>query len=206
MARKKVKRKKRKQSALVKKITGFFEEAIKVPVEGEEDETPEPVKKEPVKPKPKKLPKVKRSELPDLSKLKPPKSRVEVIETVDDGSRAEILDTLNTAAKRWKKTGDTGLKLSPHVSMHERVRKMLSRIKISPNFTSKLRKSVDDAVKKSSARLKKAEKSGKKVDTAKIVKEEWKAVVERLDSVNTKEREEIEKIYKQLEGREGHGD
>lgn len=203
--RKHKRRKKRKKNPLVEKVASFLKEAVKVPVEGEDEEPEQKQKPEPPKkPKQRKIPRVKRSELPDLKSLKPPKEEVEVVSDMDEGQRREIVGALSDAAKKWKKTGDTGLRLKPHVTLKERVNQLWSTIttNVSRELSKKLKKHQKEVQKRTQARVKEAEKAGKKVDTARIVREEWRDIVQKMQgSGDDKEREEIEKIYKQLEGK-----
>jgi len=200
---KKVKRK--RKNPLMQKVARFFKEAVKIPDPDEEKKEPKatkPTKKE--KPKVAKPPKVRRSELPDFSKITVKKPKKEIIESIDDGSREELLANLSEATSKWKETGDVGVKLKPPVSLKERVRKMWSKVSIGSGVSSRIKEQWARVLKRSEKKAKEQEQKGKPVNTSQIVRDEWKQVVERLDDTSSKEREEIEKIYKQLEAKEEH--
>ncbi len=112
----------------------------------------------------------------------------------------EILENLNSAVSRWKETGDVGIHFEAPVPLREKVKFLLSGIKSSA-LSSKLKNKMDEVVEKVSLRLKKAESSGQKVNSELVVKDEWKKVLQKMESVSgPSEREEIEKIYKELVG------
>jgi len=119
----------------------------------------------------------------------------------NDKLRDEVLGSLNNAVQKWKETGDLGVKLEPPVRLRERVQRFVQRIKNS-NISTRLKKQLDEMFEKVKRRAKKAEDQGQKVNTDQIVKEEWAEVLKRVEKSGSKdEREEIEKIYKELEGK-----
>ncbi len=113
-----------------------------------------------------------------------------------------IVSNLNSAVSKWKETGDIGMHLEPPVPLKDRVRSFLSKVreKSSP-VAAKLKSQIEEVAEKVAARLKRAEKTGEKVNTDDLVKDEWTNVLKKIDSMgNASERDEIEKIYKQLSG------
>src|SRR5574341_1142662 len=113
-----------------------------------------------------------------------------------------IVSNLNSAVSKWKETGEIGMHLEPPVSLKDRVRSFLSKVreKSSP-VAAKSKNQIEEVAEKVSARLRKAEKTGEQINTDAVVKEEWTNVLKKLDSMgNASERDEIEKIYKQLSG------
>jgi len=113
-----------------------------------------------------------------------------------------ITSNLNDAVSKWKETGDVGLHLEPPVPLREKVKSFWSKLKEkSSPIAAKLRGQIEDVAEKVSARMKKAEHTGQKIDSDVIVKEEWNRVLEKMESISSpSEREEIEKIYKELAG------
>ena len=113
-----------------------------------------------------------------------------------------ITGRLNEAVSKWKETGDVGIHLEPPVPLREKVKGLLSKMKTkSAPLSLMLKNRAEEVMEKVAARMKKAEHSGEKVNTDEIVKEEWTKVLTKVESVSHKpEREEIEKIYKQLSG------
>jgi hypothetical protein len=70
----------------------------------------------------------------------------------------------------------------------------------STRLSGRLKILMHEVSERVAARQKEAKAEGVKVKTDVLVKEEWKNVLTKLESVSTpSEREEIEKIYKQLE-------
>jgi hypothetical protein len=113
-----------------------------------------------------------------------------------------ITGRLNEAVSKWKETGDVGVHLEPPVPLHEKVKGLLAKMKTkSAPLSVMLKNRAEEVIEKVAVRLKKAEHSGEKVNTDDIVKEEWTKVLSKVESVSGKsERDEIEKIYKQLSG------
>ncbi len=113
-----------------------------------------------------------------------------------------ITGRLNEAVSKWKETGDVGIHLEPPVPLREKVKGLLSKMKTkSAPLSLMLKNRAEEVMEKVAARMKKAEHSGEKVNTDEIVKEEWTKVLTKVESVSRKsERDEIEKIYKQLSG------
>src|SRR5574342_410555 len=111
-----------------------------------------------------------------------------------------IVGNLNSAVSKWKETGDIGMHLEPPVPLKDKVKSFLSKVKEkSSPVAAKLKMQIEEVAEKVAARLKKAEHAGEKVDTDVVVKEEWTKVLKKLDGMgNAVERDEIEKIYKQL--------
>lgn len=115
--------------------------------------------------------------------------------------KSEILSILNEATNKWKESGDTGLHLEPPKSWSERMRTLWSGVNVqSTRLSGRLKVLMHEVSERVAARQKEAKAEGVKVKTDDLVKEEWKSVLTKLESVSTpSEREEIEKIYKQLE-------
>ncbi len=113
-----------------------------------------------------------------------------------------IVGNLNSAVSKWKETGDIGVHLEPPVPLKDKVRSFLSKVKEkSSPVAAKLKAQIEEVAEKVAARMKKAEHAGEKLDTDVVVKEEWTKVLKKLDGMgNASERDEIEKIYKQLSG------
>jgi len=113
-----------------------------------------------------------------------------------------IINNLNNAVSKWKETGDLGVHLEPPVPLKDRVKSFLLKVKEkSSPVALKLKNQIEEVAEKVSARLKKAEHSGEKIDADVVVKEEWTKVLKKLDAMGPPaERDEIEKIYKQLSG------
>jgi hypothetical protein len=113
-----------------------------------------------------------------------------------------IINNLNNAVSKWKETGDIGIHLEPPVPLKDRVKSFLLKVKEkSSPVALKLKNQIEEVAEKVSARLKKAEHSGEKIDADVVVKEEWTKVLKKLDAMSPPaERDEIEKIYKQLSG------
>jgi putative NIF3 family GTP cyclohydrolase 1 type 2 len=111
-----------------------------------------------------------------------------------------IVGNLNSAVSKWKETGDLGVHIEPPVPLKDKVKSFLSKVKEkSSPVAAKLKSQIEEVAEKVSARLKKAEHAGEKVDADVVVKEEWTKVLKKLDGLgNAAERDEIEKIYKQL--------
>lgn len=113
-----------------------------------------------------------------------------------------IINNLNNAVSKWKETGDIGIHLEPPIPLKNRVKSFLLKVKEkSSPVALKLKNQIEDVAEKVAARLKKAEHSGEKIDADVVVKEEWTKVLKKLDTMSPPaERDEIEKIYKQLSG------
>jgi hypothetical protein len=121
-------------------------------------------------------------------------------EESNDG-KSEILSILNDATNKWKESGDTGLHLEPPKSWSERMRTLWTGVNVqSTRLSGRLKVLMHEVSERVAARQKEAKAEGVKVKTDDLVKEEWKSVLTKLESVSTpSERDEIEKIYKQLE-------
>lgn len=115
--------------------------------------------------------------------------------------RGEILGLLNEATSKWKESGDTGLHLEPPKSWSERMRGVWSSLEVqSSRLSGRLKILMKEVSERVAARQRAAKEEGKKVESDVIVREEWQTVLEKLEKVSTpSERDEIEKIYKQLE-------
>lgn len=113
-----------------------------------------------------------------------------------------IVGKLNSAVAQWKETGDVGMKLEPPVPLREKVKSMWSHMmEKSAPLAAKLKHEIEQVADKVAARLKKAEQKGEKLNPDIVVKDEWSQVLKKLDSMaGPSERDEIEKIYKQLGG------
>ena len=88
--------------------------------------------------------------------------------------------------------------------LREKVKGLLSKMRTkSAPLSAMLKNKAEEVMEKVSARMKKAEHTGEKVNTDDVVKEEWTKILSKVDTVGSKsDREEIEKIYKQLSGEE----
>lgn len=115
--------------------------------------------------------------------------------------KSEILSILNEATNKWKESGDVGIHLEPPKSWGERMRTLWLGVNVqSVRLSSRLKVLMHEVSERVAARQKEAKAEGVKVKTDDLVKEEWKSVLTKLESVSTpSERDEIEKIYKQLE-------
>lgn len=113
-----------------------------------------------------------------------------------------VVENLNQAVQKWKSTGEVGVHLEPPVPLRDRVKALLSKVKTkSAPISVMLKNRVEEVAEKVAARLKRAEQSGEKVNTDEVVRDEWKSVVNKIESIGgASERDEIEKIYKQLSG------
>jgi hypothetical protein len=113
-----------------------------------------------------------------------------------------IVNNLNSAVSKWKETGDLGVHLEPPVPLKDKVKSFLAKVKEkSSPVALKLKNQIEEVAEKVAARLKRAEHSGEKIDSDIVVKEEWTKVLKKLDAMGPPaERDEIEKIYKQLSG------
>jgi|GEM_PF-2250263 len=118
-----------------------------------------------------------------------------------DEKRDEVLSMLNEATNKWKESGDTGLHLEPPKSWGERMRTVWGGMEIqSTRLSGRLKVLMHEVSERVAARQKEAKVEGIKVKTDDLVRDEWKSVLVKLETVSTpSEREEIEKIYKQLE-------
>ncbi len=119
-----------------------------------------------------------------------------------DEQHEEILQNLNQAVAKWKETGSVGVNLEPPVPLRDRVKHFWSKMKFNTAVSEKLKNRVEEVVEKVSSRVRKAEHHGDHVDTEKVIQEEWKSVFEKVEAVSQpSEREEIEKLYKELSGK-----
>lgn len=114
-----------------------------------------------------------------------------------------IVSNLNEAVSKWKETGEVGVRLEPPVPWREKVKSFWSQFKFkSVPLGLKVKEQVDFVMQKVESRMKKAESSGVKIDSDSVVREEWSKVIEKIESVGSpSERDEIEKIYKELSGK-----
>jgi len=119
----------------------------------------------------------------------------------ESSGKSEILSILNEATNKWKESGDVGIHLEPPKSWGERMRTLWSGVNVqSVRLSGRLKILMHEVSERVAARQKEAKAEGVKVKTDDLVKEEWKSVLTKLESVSTpSERDEIEKIYKQLE-------
>lgn len=192
----------RNKHGLFSKVSTFFHEAVKVPPPESEvqDVVEETVVMPEVKPEPKPepVPVVKLKDLPKIPTELPDEVR-ETVMSEHTPEMNELLDKLHDAAKNWKESGEIGVHFEPPVSLRERISGFLGKLKRTP-MTVKLEKKSKEVTQKVVERVATAEAKGKPVKPEKIIKEEWEDVMERVEQTSTsKEREEIEKIYKQLE-------
>jgi len=126
------------------------------------------------------------------------KEREEMREQIHE----HIVSNLNNAVSKWKETGDIGVHLEPPVPLKDKVKSFWSKVreKSSP-MALKLKNQIEEVAEKVAARLKRAEHSGEKVDADSVVKDEWGKVLKKMEAMGgASERDEIEKIYKQLAG------
>lgn len=191
-----------KKHGLFSKVSMFFREAVKVPTpESEVQETVEehvPIPEMTPEPKSEPIPVVKFKDLPKIPTELPEDVREEVV-SEHAPEMTELLDNLHAAAENWKKSGELGVHFEPPVSLRERISGFLGKLKRTP-VTIKLEKKSREVTEKVVERVAKEESKGNPVKPEKIIKEEWADVMERVQKAGTsKEREEIEKIYKQLE-------
>jgi hypothetical protein len=113
-----------------------------------------------------------------------------------------ITGRLSEAVSKWKETGDVGVNLELPVPLKEKVKGLLSKMKTrSAPLSAMLKNKAEEVMETVHSRLKKAEQLGEKVNADDVVREEWTKVLSKVESVSGKsDREEIEKIYKQLSG------
>lgn len=111
-----------------------------------------------------------------------------------------IVQNLTQAVSRWKETGEVGLHLEPPVPLSDKMKKVWERIKpASVAVSAKLKMYADEVMKKVSSRLEKAEVEGHHVEPEVVIEQEWGSVLKKIEEVSpSSERDEIEKIYKQL--------
>lgn len=111
-----------------------------------------------------------------------------------------IVQNLNQAVSRWKETGEIGMHLEPPVPLSDKMKKVWERIKpASVAVSAKLKMYADEVMERVSSRLQKAEVEGHHVEPEVVIEEEWGSVLKKIEKVSTSsERDEIEKIYKQL--------
>ncbi len=184
-------------SILKQRISGFFSEIVKAP-----EKVPEVVEKaeessvdEPAGVPDKLVEQPEEIDEEDLKSAEREKTREKIHQYVSEN--------LNEAVSKWKETGDIGLHLEVPVPFSEKVRAVWSRMApATAFFSAKLKTQVNVVVEKIYSRMKKAEAKGQKVDIQVVVDEEWKSVLGRIESVSSpSEREEIDKIYKELVGK-----
>ncbi len=187
------------------KVAGMFREAVEPPAEPvvEEKEVVEEVRGDDVhivqfgdKVEVKEEKKVEDEE-PDEDDF-----RVQEREDTRKLIHEHITGKLSEAVSKWKETGDIGVNLEPPVPLKEKVKGLLSRMKTkSAPLSAMLKNKADEVMETVHSRLKKAEQLGEKVNADAVVREEWAKVLSKVESVSDKsDREEIEKIYKQLSG------
>ena len=172
------------------KIANVFKDIIEAPPEPPKEEVEEVSEVESVS----EVLKVEEEELqtPEIEK-----------EPEHDLKHAEVMQNLNKAVASWKETGDIGIHLEAPVPLREKVKLFWSKVKNkSSPVSAKLKSRIDEVIAKAATRVKKAEVSGEKVNTEKVVKQEWGKVFDKMEAVSKpSERKEIEKIYKELMGK-----
>jgi len=111
-----------------------------------------------------------------------------------------IVNNLNEAVAKWKETGEVGMHLEPPVPLKDKMMKVWERMKpASIAISAKLKNYADEVIEKVSSRLKKAEVEGVHVDAEVVIGQEWGRVLKKIEAVSpSSERDEIEKIYKEL--------
>jgi len=111
-----------------------------------------------------------------------------------------IVQNLTQAVSRWKETGEIGMHLEPPVPLSDKMKKVWERIKpASIAVSAKLKMYADEVMEKVSFRLQKAEVEGHHVEPEVVIEQEWGSVLKKIEEVSpSSERDEIEKIYKQL--------
>lgn len=187
------------------KVTGMFREAVEPPAEPvvEEKEAVEEVRGDDVhivqfgdEVEVKEERKVEDEE-PDEDDL-----RVQEREDTRKLIHDHITGKLSEAVSKWKETGDIGVNMDLPVPLKEKVKGFLSRMKTkSAPLSAMLKNKADEVMETVHSRLKKAEQLGENVNADVVVREEWAKVLSKVESVSDKsDREEIEKIYKQLSG------
>ncbi len=121
-------------------------------------------------------------------------------ENMRDKIHEHIVSNLNDAVAKWKETGELGVNLEPPVPLKDKVRGVWERMKpASFAISAKLKNYADEVILKVSSRLKKAEVEGHPVDAEVVIEEEWGRVLKKIEAVSSSsERDEIEKIYKEL--------
>ncbi|VVB81704.1 Uncharacterised protein [uncultured archaeon] len=113
---------------------------------------------------------------------------------------AHIVQNLNQAVSKWKETGEIGMHLEPPVPLSDRMKAVWDKIRpASAAVSAKLKCYADEVMEKVSSRLQKAEVEGHHVEPEAVIEEEWGTVLKKIEEVSSSsERDEIEKIYKQL--------
>jgi len=120
--------------------------------------------------------------------LDPEEKEIEdaIVEEEFDPKRDEILQALNIAVDKWKQTGEVGIHLEAPISLREKVRNLLTKKPHSQKFNEPVVEELTE----------------KPINTEKIVREEWQEVVHKIKTFSKpSERDEIEKIYKELGGK-----
>ncbi len=112
-----------------------------------------------------------------------------------------IVGKLNSAVAQWKETGNIGVNLEPPVPLKDKVKLIWSRMKEKGTpLAARLKQEIGLVAEKVSSRLKRAEQKGEKTNSDELVKDEWQQVLKKMESASPSERDEIEKIYKELSG------
>ncbi len=186
-------------SLFTHKVSSFFKDIVAAPPQIEEEKI---IPEEKVEEKVENSEKFYESYPEEIEQ----KAKVEQVEEPVDEElpknteHHEALESLNNAVQKWKETGDLGVKLEPPVPLRERMNNFLQRISKNTVVSVKLKARFDEVLEKVKSKIKKAEKSGEKVNADALVKQEWSQVLTRLEKIGgNDEREEIEKIYKELE-------
>lgn len=111
-----------------------------------------------------------------------------------------IVNNLNEAVAKWKQTGEIGMHLEPPVPLKDKMMKVWEKMKpASFAISAKLKNYADEVIERVSSRLKKAEVEGVHVDAEVVIEQEWGKVLKKIEDVSpSSERDEIEKIYKEL--------
>lgn len=196
-------------SLFTHKVSSFFKDVVAAPpqIEEEKIEVPEDKVEEKVENsekfyevQPEKIESSEKVYEAQSEKIEQETEEDAVEEPVQYDEHREVLESLNNAVQRWKETGDLGVKLEPPVPLRERMNNFLQRISKNTVVSVKLKARFEEVLEKVKSKIKKAEKSGEKVNADALVKQEWSQVLTRLEKLGgNDEREEIEKIYKELE-------
>jgi len=146
-------------------------------------------------------------ELPEDEEVDEEELKNQEREEMREKIHEHIVKNLNDAVSHWKETGELGVHLEPPVPLHEKISEKVkfawSKMKpASAAISLKLKNQMEEVVEKVASRIRRAEAKGEKVDAVIVIEDEWKNVLRKIESVSApSERDEIEKIYKQLAGK-----
>lgn len=174
------------------KVAGLFKDIVEVPPE---EVKPKEVVVEEVSP----FQEIKEEPEKEVE-VDEESAREQELERTRQQIHQHIVQNLTQAVSRWKETGEVGLHLEPPVPLSDKMKKVWERIKpASVAVSAKLKMYADEVMEKVSFRLHKAEVEGHHVEPEVVIEEEWGSVLKKIEEVSpSSERDEIEKIYKQL--------